>query len=124
MSLSLTAKQLSVYRRAAQARSQAQQRESARRRRQAWRQARRAAVLLKHDYGATRVVAFGSLAHGAWFHVRSDVDLAVEGLSPGTVWRAWSAIERLVPGFAVDLIELETATDRLRQRIQEQGKEL
>jgi predicted nucleotidyltransferase len=70
------------------------------------------------------VVAFGSLAHGAWFHDRSDIDLAVEGLAPGVVWRAWSAVERLFPGFEVDLIELETATDRLRQRIQEQGREL
>jgi predicted nucleotidyltransferase len=124
MSLQLTAEQLSVYRRTAQVRWQRQQRESTRRRRQAWRFARRAAALLKQEYGATRVVVFGSLAHGAWFHAGSDLDLAVEGLKPGVIWRAWSAVERVAPGFQVDLIELETATDRLHQRIQEQGKEL
>ena len=103
-----------------------ERRESTRRRRQAWRFARRAAVILKRDAkrGATRVVAFGSLAHGAWFHAGSDLDLAVEGLKPGVIWRAWSAVERVAPGFQVDLVELETTTDRLRKRIQEQGKAL
>lgn len=96
----------------------------AKRRRQAWRIARRAAQVLRKDFGARRVVVFGSLAHGAWFHAHSDIDLAVEGLPPGSVWRAWSAIEQVEPSIQVDLIELETATDRLRQRIQEQGKEL
>ena len=120
----LTAEQLSVYQRTAQQRWSAQQREMAQRRRQAWRLARRAAAFLKQEYGATRVVVFGSLSHGGWFHARSDLDLAVEGLKPGVIWRAWSAVERVVPGFQVDLIELETATDPLRQRIEEQGKEL
>ncbi len=124
MSLQITAEQLSIYRRTAKRRAQAQSQEMERRRRKAWRGARRAATFLKQEYGATRVVAFGSLAHGAWFHAHSDIDLAVEGLPPGVVWRAWSAIEQLVPGFDVDLIELETATALLRRRIQEQGKEL
>ena len=96
----------------------------ANRRRQAWRVARRAAELLRQDFGASRIVVFGSLAHGAWFHARSDIELAVEGLQPGIIWRAWSAIERSSPDFQIDLIEMETATERLRQRIQEQGKEL
>lgn len=122
--MGLTAEQLAVYRRTAQERWQARQQQVAGRRRQAWRLARRAAVLLKKEYGATRVVAFGSLAHGAWFHDRSDVDLAVEGLAPGVIWRAWSAVERLSSGFEVDLLEIETVADPLRQRIQEQGKNL
>ncbi len=124
MSTKLTKKELSIYRRAAQRRWRSQQQEMTRRRRKAWRLARRAATFLKREYGATRVVAFGSLSHGGWFHARSDLDLAVEGLKPGVIWRAWSAVERVVPGFQVDLIELEMATERLRQRIQEQGKEL
>ena len=70
------------------------------------------------------MIVFGSLAHGAWFHPHSDLDLAVEGLKPGMIWRAWSAVEKAVSEFEIDLIELETASDRLGQRIREQGKEL
>lgn len=124
MSAPLTREEMSGYRRAAQRRWQAQRQETAKRRRKAWRLARRAATFLKQEYGATRVVVFGSLSHGGWFHARSDLDLAVEGLKPGVIWRAWSAVEQLAPGFQVDLIELETATERLCQRIREQGKEL
>lgn len=40
--------------------------------------ARRASHILKEEFGATRVVAFDSLAHGAWYGSCSDVDLAVE----------------------------------------------
>jgi predicted nucleotidyltransferase len=123
-STQLTRKELNTYRRAARRRLQAQRQAMASRRRRAWRFACRAATFLKREYGATRVVVFGSLSHGAWFHPRSDLDLAVEGLKPGAIWRAWSAVEHLIPGFEVDLIELETATDRLRQRIREQGREL
>ena len=120
----LTKKELDQYRRAVQRRSRAEEQEMARRRRHAWQLARRAAGLLKREYGAKRVIAFGSLAHGAWFHPHSDLDLAVEGLEPGVIWRAWSAVEKAVPELDVDLIELETAGDRLGQRIREQGREL
>lgn len=40
-----------------------------------------AATLLKTQFGARRIVLFGSLAHNAWFVSDSDVDLAVEGLN-------------------------------------------
>lgn len=117
-------KELASFRQAVQRRRQIQARDTEQQRRRAWQLARRAARLLKKKYGAKRVIVFGSLAHGAWFHARSDVDLAVEGLAPGTIWRAWSAVERVIAGFEVDLVELETASLRLGQRIREQGKEL
>lgn len=120
----LTKKELDQYRRAAQRRSRAEEHKMARRRGHAWEVARLAAGLLKQQYGAKRVIVFGSLAHGAWFHPHSDLDLAVEGLAPGAIWRAWSAVEKAAAEFDVDLIELETAGDRLSQRIREQGKEL
>jgi len=120
----LTEKQVESFRRAARRRAQTEQREQAQRRRRAWQLARRAARLLRQVYGAKRVIVFGSLAHGAWFHPHSDLDLAVEGLAPGAIWRAWSAVEKAIPEFGADLIELETAHARLSQRIREQGKEL
>jgi hypothetical protein len=39
----------------------------------AWEVARRAADLLRERFGATRVVAFGSLAHRGWFTSWSDL---------------------------------------------------
>ncbi|MBI5649282.1 MAG: nucleotidyltransferase domain-containing protein [Chloroflexi bacterium] len=120
----LPKKELETFRRAAERRSHLEEQELERRRRRAWQCARRAARLLKQDYGAKRLIVFGSLAHGAWFHPHSDLDLAVEGLEPGAIWRAWSAVEKVVPGFGVDLIEIETASDRLGQRIREQGKDV
>ncbi|MBI3914307.1 MAG: nucleotidyltransferase domain-containing protein [Chloroflexi bacterium] len=120
----LTKKELDEYRRAAQRRSRVEELTIDHRRRRAWQLARRAARLLKQKYGATRVIVFGSLTHGAWFHPHSDLDLAVEGLEPGAVWRAWSTIEKAVPELEVDLIELETASQRLNQRIREQGREV
>ena len=80
------------YRRAALARAGTQEREAEQRRAAAWSTAR----LLREEFGATRVVAFGSLAHGAWFGPRSDIDLAVEGIPPQVFWRAWCSLDRLV----------------------------
>jgi predicted nucleotidyltransferase len=69
------------------------------------------------------VIIFGSLAHGAWFHPRSDIDLAVEGLAPESFWRAGSALDHLEPAFEIDLIAFEAAPPELAQEIA-QGQEL
>jgi uncharacterized protein len=76
---------------------------------------------LKEEFGATRVIAFGSLAHGAWFGPHSDVDLAAEGIPPEAFWRAWCAPDRLDPTFDIDLTAIESATDRLRDEITRHG---
>jgi hypothetical protein len=55
--------EMAEYKRTARERWQAEQREAAARRERAWQLAREAAALLKHDFGVTRVVLFGSLSH-------------------------------------------------------------
>ncbi len=112
---------MTTYRRSAQARDLAQQREREQRRRVAWDVARQAASVLKERFGATRVIAFGSLAHGAWFGLHSDIDLAVEGIPPAAFWRAWAAMDRLGPSFEIDLVALESAMEPLRAEIAMQG---
>jgi predicted nucleotidyltransferase len=67
------------------------------------------------------VIAFGSLAHGAWFGPRSDIDLAVEGVSADAFWRAWAALDRVEPAFEIDLVAIEVAPERLRDEIDQQG---
>lgn len=109
------------YRRAALAREGKVQRDAERRRQTAWDVARQAARLLYETYGATKVVAFGSLAHGVWFGMRSDIDLAVEGIPPETFWSAWCALDRLDPAIDIDLVAIESASGRLRDEIRLQG---
>ena len=63
----------------------------------------------------------GSLAHGAWFGPGSDVDLAVEGIPAAAFWRAWCALDRLAHAIDIDLVAIESAPDRLRDEIAQQG---
>lgn len=85
---------------------------------------REAADELKTRFGAQRVVLFGSLAHVAWYTSKSDVDLAVEGLSGKDYWEAWRLLEEMVSDRPVDLVDIETAGESLRQVIERKGIEL
>ena len=84
-------------------------------------QVRSAARTLKQRFGAQRVILFGSLAHEAWYAVDSDVDLAVEGLPNDAYWQAWRTIEEIIRDRPVDLIEIETARESLRNAIERSG---
>jgi predicted nucleotidyltransferase len=92
--------------------------------RQLLERAQRAAALLKAQFGARRVVLFGSLAHAAWFAPDSDIDLAVEGLAEEDYWRAWREVEEIIGDRSVDFIEMEAVSDSLRQAIERYGMEL
>ena len=94
------------------------------RRQQAWEVAQVAADMLRREFGAERVVVFGSLAHAAWFTSRSDIDLMAWGIPPDKFYRAVAAVSRLSPDFKVDLLDPETAGADLRQRIEQEGIQL
>lgn len=80
--------------------------------------AERCATLLREQFGARRVILFGSTAGDAPWHSRSDLDLAVEGLPPEKHWQALHACyELLPPELTLDLIPLESAWPELRARI-------
>ena len=85
---------------------------------------REAARMLKRRFGVRRVTLFGSLASGAWSTASSDVDLAIEGISADSYWAAWRTVEDIVGSWPVDLIEVETVGEPLRQNIQQNGIEL
>ena len=82
------------------------------------------AATLKSRFGARRIILFGSLAHDAWFMPDSDVDLAVEGLSGEAYWQAWKLAEEMIEDRPVDLIEIESCGDSLRQAIERYGVNL
>jgi predicted nucleotidyltransferase len=90
----------------------------------AMRQARRAAALLKREFGATRVVLFGSLAHRLWFTRWSDIDLAVWGIAPGEFYRAAGTVADLKTGFKIDVVDPTDCHPLVRQEIEEDGIEL
>jgi predicted nucleotidyltransferase len=118
MTTPISPEKMEIYRRTARKREAEQRQATLQRREAAWAVARQAATLLKEQFGATRVAAFGSLAHGAWFNARSDIDLLVDGIPPAKFWRAWAALDQVAAGFEIDLVAGETITERLREMIQ------
>lgn len=81
--------------------------------------AHRCVELLREQFGAQRVVVFGSVAGDAPWHRRSDLDLAVEGIRPEDFWRAVSACSDLLPpDLELDLIPIEAAWPELQARIE------
>ena len=86
--------------------------------------ARKAAGLLKSEFGAARVVVFGSLAHEDWFTAWSDVDLAAWGIPPSRYFEAVAALTGLSPKIRIDLVDPESCPPRLRDTIEREGVEL
>ena len=113
--LQITSEELAVYRATARQREEQERHERAQRAQRAWRLAQQAAILLKEQFGARRVLLFGSQAHDEGFHRRSDVYLAVEGIPSRDFWRAWGALDALGAEFEIDLLDVGTAPPTLRQ---------
>ena len=90
----------------------------------AWEVAQGAARLLREAYGAGRVVAFGSLAHRAWFNPSSDVDLAAWGIPANQFYRAVAAVAGISPDMNVDLVEPDSCRPALRKSIEHEGIDL
>jgi len=122
--ISLTPKEVEAYRLAALTIRPKQSEAVKARRLRAWRVARKAAKLLKAEFGAEKVAVFGSLVHPTLFHARSDVDLAVWGLVGREYYRAVSVLLDLDPAISVDLIAFEDARSTVQEVILKEGREL
>lgn len=86
--------------------------------------ARKAAKILKEQFGVKQVVLFGSTVQPSLFHIRSDVDLAVWGLDENLYFRAQGILLSIDPEISVDLIEFEFASHRMQNIILRDGKPL
>ncbi len=84
--------------------------------------ARKAASILKQEFGAERVVLFGSMLDHERMWWGSDIDLAVWGLRSEDFFKAGAAIER-GHNFSIDLVEIQSAKPHILNAI-EQGQEL
>lgn len=119
--LDLTPEQIANYRAHALRRRRREQPEIERRREKAWQAARETARLLKEEFDATRVVVFGSLAHGSGFTRWSDVDIAAWGLDPEDTFRAIGAVMDLETEVPVNLVDVDTARPSLLAAIEREG---
>ena len=122
--LELTPEARAVYRVMAQRRQQAEAQAQRQRQQLAWRLARQSAALLKEQFGATRVVVFGSLVHLDCFTPWSDVDIAAWGIVPEATFRAIGAVMDLGQEIEVNLIDISACRVAVRAMIEQEGVEL
>ena len=91
---------------------------------QAWEVARTAAHLLRAQFGAKQVLAFGSLTHRSCFTPWSDIDIAVRGIPAHQFYRAVAAVTGISPDFKVDVVDAEDCSTSLRRVIEREGENL
>ena len=87
----------------------------------AWQTAHRIAAMLYKDFGAEQVAVFGSLAQQNWFSERSDIDIAVWGLSSDQYLRAVSETIGFSEEFKIDLVKYENCKGLFLERIEKQA---
>ena len=87
----------------------------------AWQTAYEVAKLLYKQFGATQVSVFGSLTEPIGFTNRSDIDIAVSGLSPDDYNKAWKMVMDFDSGFKIDFVNFDTSKGRFRERIKYQA---
>jgi len=73
-----------------------------------------------HEQGASRVWLFGSLAKGRRPTVHSDFDFAVEGLPSDRFFGSVGYLLQVLPR-PVDVVEIESCSNFLRDRILSEG---
>ena len=84
----------------------------------------RAAAVLREQFGATRVVLFGSCLREEWLTPWSDVDVAAWGIRPEDTFRAMGAVRGLDPIMEVNLIDVAVCSPALLATIETEGQEL
>jgi predicted nucleotidyltransferase len=121
MALQISPDQMELYKRTARARWQMERKRREMRRERAWQLARRAATLLKDEYGVQRVVVFGSLTHPDRFTRWSDVDLAAWGLTSTNWLRAIGAVRELSDEVELNLVDVTCCSPELLAAIEREG---
>jgi predicted nucleotidyltransferase len=94
------------------------------RRRRASLTARKAAELLRREFGAEKVIVFGSLARHGGFTPWSDIDIAAAGIPSERFFEAVGAVTGISAEFKIDLIDPGICPPALHETIKTEGKEL
>lgn len=119
----LTPAELDFYRKALRSRKSVKTQASERLAR-ARKVARKAASILRKQFGVEKVVLFGSVVYPKLFHSRSDVDIAVWGLDDHDYFRAVGTLLGIDSEIGVDLVVFETASLAMQAVILRDGKAL
>ena len=122
--LDLAPEEMAAYRAAAPRRHKHEQQALIQRERQAWELARRGAALLREQFGATRVMVFGSLVHERCFTPWSDVDIAAWGIRCQDTLLAIGAVMDMGREIEVNLVDVQTCSASLLAAIEQEGVEL
>lgn len=120
--MQISPEEMEIYRRSAQERSQKRQKNLNERRQRALALAHQAAQILREEFGATRVVLYGSLLRPELFHLRSDVDLAAWDVQH--YFRAVARLLDLDPEIEINLAPIEDVRPSLRTTIEKDGVEI
>ena len=83
----------------------------------AWETARRLAIVLYRDFGATKVAVFGSLTEPKRFRQNSDIDILVWGVSYDQCLDALWETKGLDPELKIDIINFKSVDRLFRERI-------
>ncbi|MDE0683499.1 MAG: hypothetical protein OXI63_11335, partial [Candidatus Poribacteria bacterium] len=83
----------------------------------AWETARRLAIVLYRDFGATKVAVFGSLTEPKRFRQNSDIDILVWGVSYNKCLDALWETKGLDSEFKIDIINFKSVDRLFRERI-------
>jgi len=86
---------------------------------QAWERARGAAKLIREDFGASKVILYGSLATGH-FREGSDIDLLVIEFK-GSFWDMYVQVEKIASPIPISIICQEDASKSLIWEAYEKG---
>ena len=87
----------------------------------AWETARRLAIVLYRDFGATKVAAFGSITEPERFTENSDIDIVVWGVSYDKCLDALWETKGLSSEFKIDIINFKSINSLFRDRILSQA---
>lgn len=72
------------------------------------------------NLGAKKVILFGSLATGR-FRKGSDIDIAVEGLTAGSYFKALGVVEEILGDVPFDLVDLREALPSVKVKVEKEG---
>lgn len=87
----------------------------------AWNLVPQLAQLLKDEFGATRVMVFGSLTQRERYTKWSDIDLAAWGIPPDRFFAAVAVLLDASSEFDVDLVDPKHCRPSVRQSIEQEG---
>ena len=87
----------------------------------AWQTAYEVATHLYAQFDTIQVVVFGSLTEPMWFTHKSDIDIAVSGLSKANYDKAWTMVFDFKSEFKIDCVNFDTSEGLFRERIKYQA---